>query len=202
MYLEELLDSGNFTIATGRIASDFRQARRLPPLYQLGVLVRGMEERAGHLESRGIGPFFIAQGSPVFWNERGRLLKPTVKLGLAFHKGVQIELIEPIRDADFYAARLDPAGGMPVHHLGFLVDDVDMHAFELNKSGCPTWVRGTISRFPVRAEFAYMDTEDKAGIVIEFITMKYFGLRIPAPKALYHLLGAVQRLSGPRCWKA
>ncbi|HOM30197.1 MAG TPA: VOC family protein [Deltaproteobacteria bacterium] len=200
MYLEDLLEADNFTIEATKIAGRFREEHRLPLLYQLGVVVTGIEDCASRLEDKGIGPFFIAKGSPVFWNERGRLGKPTVKLGVAFFRGVQIELIEPLDDALFYSSHLDPQGRMVVHHLGFLVGDVDKEALALNREGCPTWVRGTIREFPVTAEFAYMDTVDKAGIIIEFITMKYLGLRLPVPHAIYHALGALQKASGARCW--
>ncbi len=197
--LDELLSSDNFTLAASRIAKGFRDRYGLPLLHQLGIVVPDIEAAASTLEARGMGPFFIVSGSPVFWNERGRLKDISVKIGLAYHKGVEIELIEPGKNAEFYRDRMDPSGRMAVHHLGFLVDDVDAHAAVLEKDCMRTWVRGTIHAFPTTAQFAYMDTEAQAGIIVEYITMRYFGLRLPMPPPVFHGLGRLEKTLGVRC---
>ena len=199
VYLDELLRADNFTLAVSRIAQGFRDRYELPLLHQLGVVVSDIEAAASQLEAKGMGPFFIASGSPVFWNERRKLGNLKIKLGIAYHKGVEVELIEPVEGAGFYGSWLDPNGRMVVHHLGFIVNDVDAYAAVLEKDGFPTWVRGYIRAFPTTAEFAYMDTVDGAGIIIEFITMRLFGLRLPIPHAVFHALGNVEKTIGIRC---
>lgn len=199
VYLDDLLRADNFTLAVSRIAQDFRERFELPLLHQLGVVVSDIETASAQLEVQGMGPFFIISGSPVFWNERGRIRDVAVKIGIAYHKGVEVELIEPVRNAEFYRDRVDPSGRMAVHHLGFLVDDVDRHAAMFSRDGMRTWVRGTIHAFPSTAEFAYMDTEDRAGIIIEFITMRLLGLRLPLPHAAFHALGYLEKATGVRC---
>jgi hypothetical protein len=199
IYLDELLSSDNFTMAASRIAQGFRDRYELPLLHQLGIVVPDIEAAASTLEARGMGPFFIISGSPVFWNERGRLRDISIKIGLAYHRGVELELIEPGENAEFYRDRMGPSGRMAVHHLGFLVDDVDVHAAVLEKDGLRTWVRGTIHAFPSTAQFAYMDTEARAGIIVEYITMRYFGLRLPMPHAVFHGLGRLEKTLGLRC---
>lgn len=200
-YLEDLLDAPNFTLETSRLGKDFRARHKLPLLYQLGVVVKDIESCAARIETRGIGPFFIAQGKAASWRERGRDATPVARLGMASHLGVQIELIEPIEDADFYADWLDEKGRMVVHHLGFVVDDVDRHAGVLEKQGYPTWVRGSIRNLGLAIDFAYMDTIADAGIVIEFISMRCLGIPMVAPPALYQALGALECLTGVRCLK-
>jgi hypothetical protein len=199
IYLDELLSSDNFTLATSRIAQGFRHRYELPLLHQLGIVVPDIEAAASSLEARGMGPFFIVSGRPVFWNELGRLRDISLKIGLAYHRGVELELIEPGENAEFYRDRMDPSGRMVVHHLGFLVDDVEAHAAVLGKDGMRTWVRGTIRAFPSTAQFAYMETEAQAGIIVEYITMRYFGLRLPMPHAVFNGLGRLEKALGVRC---
>ncbi len=199
MYLDELLQADNFTLATSRIAQSFRERHGLPLLHQLGIVIPNIEAAAAELEAKGIGPFFILSGSPVFWNERRMLRDVNVKLGIAYYRGVEIELIEPVENAEFYGNHLDPGGRMVVHHLGFIVDDVDRYAEMLETEGSTTWVRGTIRTFPTTAEFAYMDTVGKAGIIVEFITMRLLGLRVPIPHAVFHALGRAEKALGIKC---
>ncbi|HPC46677.1 MAG TPA: VOC family protein [Deltaproteobacteria bacterium] len=201
IYLEDLLEAPNFTLETGRIAAGFRAAHELPPLYQLGVVVKDIESCAARLEARGLRPFFIAQGTAAAWAEREMTGKPTARLGMGFHHGVQIELIEPVDNAFFYTSSLDDQGRMSVHHIGFLVRDVDAWAHSFEQKGLPTWVRGTIRNLGLTIEFAYMDTVADAGIIIEFIGVKCLGIPMPVPPAVYHALGGIERLIGVRCLK-
>jgi len=153
------------------------------------------------LEQRGIGPFFLASGSPVLWNERGQARKFSGGLGLAFFKGHELELLEPGQGSDFYRRSLDPHGGTVIQHLGFLVSDVDEWANKLVKQGYPIWVRGRIKTGPLVTEFAYMDTESEAGLVIEFICWRFFGIRISPFPSLIHGLGRLEKWSGKRMIK-
>jgi hypothetical protein len=47
-------------------------------------------------------------------------------------------------------------------------------------------------------EFAYMDTMEEAGLVIEFIRMTLLGRAISPAPGLIHLVGRLQKLSGRR----
>lgn len=201
IYFDDLLKDNNIDYTVSRIAKDFREKHKFPEVRQLGVIVADVETAAEKLEEKGIGPFFIASDTLKFWNERGEKRTFSGKLGMAIYKGYEIELLEPGVGSTFYKICVDEKCRMVVQHLGFLVKDVDSCRTELEKAGCPTWVRGQIKSFPIVTDFAYMDSVEQAGIILEFIDMRFFGLPIKTPGAIYHNLGRLEKITGIRCLK-
>jgi hypothetical protein len=196
---KELLNADNFTLAVSRLAKDFRDKYNFPLIHQLGVVVPDVEDAAAELEAKGMGPFFITTLKPVFWNERRRLGNLTGKVGIAYHKGFEVELLEPGQGSTFYKDCIDPDCSMVVQHLGFLTNNVDVQAARLEKDGYPTWIRGTIRVIPASVEFAYIDTVADAGLVLEFISWKLMGLPFSIPQALFHAVGHMEKAVGIRC---
>jgi hypothetical protein len=196
--LDDLFKADNFGDAVSGLASVFRTDYKLPEIHQLGIVVSDVEMAAVQLEEKGIGPFFIASGSPVLWKERGEDGNFEGKLGIAYHQGFELELLEPGKGSDFYRQSLDPEGGMVVQHLGFLVPDVDTSAEMLAASGYPLWIRGKLKSGPSTADFAYMDTVGDAGLVIEFICWKLMGLRFNTPPSIFHAIGRIEKWTGKR----
>ena len=199
VFFDDLLSADNFTLAVSSLAHEFREKYDLPQLHQLGIVVSDVEKAAAILEEKGMSPFFIASGSPVAWNERGQDGQFTGKMGISYHKGVEIELLEPGVGSGFYKACVDPDCRMVVQHLGFLVNDVDAWADRLVKDGYPVWVRGKIRAFPATSEFAYMDTVEKTGLVIELICWKILGIRFKPPSGIFKAVGRIEKTIGIRC---
>jgi hypothetical protein len=199
MFFEDLLKTDNFTLAVSNLAGEFRDRYELPGLHQLGLVVPDVEAAAVALEAQGMGPFFIASGKPVSWVERGVENSFEGKMGIAYHKGVEVELLEPGTGSDFYAQRLDPESRMVIQHLGFIVGDVDGYASRLAKDGYPVWVRGKLRAGPATTDFAYMDTVKETGLVIEFICWKFLGVPMKVPPAIFRTVGIVEKAIGIRC---
>ncbi|MBN2283557.1 MAG: VOC family protein [Deltaproteobacteria bacterium] len=196
--LEHLLEEADFGRAASGLAADFRGKYGLPPIHQLGLVVADVEEAAQRLEKRGIGPFFIAAGSPVYWRERGTEGAFRGKMGIAYLSGLELELLEPGEGSDFYRRSLDPGRGTVVQHLGMIVKDVDEWAGRLVAAGFPIFIRGRLRAFPMTTEFAYMDTEETAGFIMEFISWKLFGMPFSMPPSVFHAIGRLERWSGKR----
>jgi len=196
--LEDLLKTGDLASASTGLAAGIRTRFSLPPLHQLGLVVPDAEKAASDLEAQGVRRFLILGGRPVLWRERGEERSPQGKMGLAFHQGLELELLEPMRGSDFYRQHLDPAGRPLVQHLGFLVDDVDGWAGKLTVAGFPIWVRGRLQLGPLRCEFAYMDTISDAGLVVEFIRWQLFGRAFSPPAGVLGGLARLVRWSGRR----
>jgi hypothetical protein len=196
--LDDVFKTDDFSNAVDGLASAFRADHKLPEIHQLGIVVSDVEMAAIKLEEKGIGPFFIASGSPVLWRERGEERNFEGKMGIAYHQGFELELLEPGKGSDFYRQALDPKGAMVVQHLGFLVPDVDTWAETLTASGYPLWIRGKLKSGPSTADFAYMDTVADAGLVIEFICWKLMGIRFNTPPFIFHTIGRIEKWSGKR----
>ena len=198
-YLADLLDAPSFRRAAEQLCHRTRDAHDFPRLHQLGVVVPDVERAAAELEARGIGPFFIASGRPIFWRENGQKGNPRLKLGLAYCQRTEIELLEPAEGSDFYADSLDPDGRPVVHHLGFLVDDVDAWSEKLKASGTDVYIRGQLKGIGLTADFAYMHRIEGDDLFMEFIRVKLFGVPIRLSAAKVHPIGWIQKQTGKRC---
>lgn len=200
IFLSDLLAAKDFKSATDELAREFRKRHGLPALHQLGLVVASAEAAARELEGRGLGPFFMASGQPVIWRERGEERTFRGKMGLAYHHGRELELLEPGQGSDFYRQHLDAAGKIVVQHLGFLAPEVDEWAGKLEKQGVPVVVRGRLKSGPLCTDFVYLDTMRELGIIIEFISWKVFGRLITPSAGLAHSLGRLQKWTGKRSW--
>jgi len=199
IYLDDLLKATDFRQAVEDLAADFRKTHGLPQIHQLGLLVEDVETAAKELEAQGIGPFFIAAGSPVFWMERGDKKAIQGRLGLAYHQGIELELLEPMDGSEFYTRSLDPDGRIVVQQLGFLVDDVETWADQLTMAGTSLWLLGRLKIGPANYDFAYMKPmEEKRNMIIELITWRLLGKPIGPPKRLLKTLGKLQKITGKR----
>jgi len=198
MFFDELLQAKDFRTAVDEIGKDFRARFALPAIHQLGLVVPDVEQAADELESKGLGPFFIVNGSVDVWQERGDEKGFAGKMGLAGYKGYEIELLEPGDGSDFYSRCVDSGGRPVVQHLGFMVNDVDIWASVLSQAGCPVWVKGDMGVWPVRTRFAYMDTVKESGIIMEFINWSVFGVTFQPPMLLYRGLAGLEKRTGVR----
>ena len=198
LLLEEVLKSGDLALAGKELAAGFRARFGLPPLYELGLVVPDAEKAAGDLEAQGVRRFLILGGRPVLWRDRGEEGSPQGKMGLAFHQGVELELLEPMQGSSFYDQAIDAEGRPVVHHLGFLVDDVDGWAGKLSAAGFPVWVRGRLQLGPLRCEFVYMDTVADAGVIVECIDWRLSGRAFSPPATVLGGLAQLVRWTGRR----
>ena len=77
------------------------------------------EKAAGDLEAQGVRRFLILGGRPVLWRERGEERSPQGKMGLAFHQGLELELLEPMRARTFTGSPSIPRAGRWCSTWGF-----------------------------------------------------------------------------------
>lgn len=199
IYFDDLVERGDFMCEVAGLSRHVRAAFGFPSLHQLGIVVPDVEEAAARLETDGFGPFFIAQGAPVFWHENERAFRVSGKMGLAYYRGIEIELLEPLEGSAFYHAALDPDGRPVVQHLGFLVDDVDVWAGRLRSSGTGVRVRGRLKTGAVKTDFVYMDPNEEDGLIMEFIAWELFGRPMKPGPAIAHTIGRIQKWTGKRC---
>ena len=141
----------------------------LPPVYQLGYVVRDIEKACRYYESVfGTGPF----SNVIDVNMDGALLrgKPvetTIKVAFVDSGDVQIELIEPVVGKNLYTEFLETRGE-GIHHLAYKVDDIEaVKAVYTEKVGEPIF-----SRDMGIMEFAYFDTSEVGGLMIEFLCFR------------------------------
>jgi methylmalonyl-CoA/ethylmalonyl-CoA epimerase len=132
------------------------------------LVVKDMEKAIKYFEALDIGPFpaFLGgegmsftgktvHGKPVDYDMDLRLARST--LG-----GLEIELIQPLKGESIYKEFLEEKGE-GIHHLAFVVEDVDAEIADLEKKGFKVLQTGAMPN----AKWAYVDTDEPGGMVIE-----------------------------------
>ena len=142
---------------------------KLPPVYQIGFVVRDIEKTCKHYESiLGTGPFSevidVDMDGALL---RGRPVETRIKVAFVQSGDVQIELIQPVEGENVYTEFL-ARKGEGIHHLAYQVEDMDAMKARFAHMG----IDPVFSRDMGVMEFAYFDTSEVGGLMIEFLHFK------------------------------
>jgi 4-hydroxyphenylpyruvate dioxygenase-like putative hemolysin len=144
-------------------------AVRLPPVEQIGIVVRDVDQAVEYFTSTfGWGPFKIREGEQKGFTYDGRTGDCRLKMAFARSGNVEIELIQVLEGETPHSDFLRRHGeGM--QHLRFRVDDCEGMLAALAKEGVePLWSQ----KFPGIAAFAYMKTDKTSGLMVELFEKK------------------------------
>jgi methylmalonyl-CoA/ethylmalonyl-CoA epimerase len=142
---------------------------RLPPVEQIGIVVRDVDQAAEYFTSVfGWGPFKIRESEMKGPTYNGRSGDCRLKLAFARSGDVEIELIQVLEGetphSDFLRRH-----GEGLQHLRFRVDDCDGMIAALASEGVdPLWHQ----KFPGIAAFAYMKADKTSGLMVELFEKK------------------------------
>jgi len=133
-------------------------------LHHLSIVVRNMDEAIKFYESLGIGPFkdYPPLKEYVNLNVQDETGFFNLKFKIAQVGDIQIQLCQPGEGKSPYKDFLEKKGE-GVYHLGFVVDDVDGSEAKLKEMGLQVLSSG---RREDGSGFSYMDTAQKAGVVL------------------------------------
>ena len=96
MLFADMLVNPDFNTRMQAVAAPFRKKAGIPfRVYQAGIVVPDVEAAAAALEAQGFGPFMIAAGTLPRWTERDAEGMFHGKMGVAYHDGMELELLEP-----------------------------------------------------------------------------------------------------------
>ena len=137
-------------------------------VYQIGVIVRDMDEAVAFYEGLGIGPFESPK-DPVPLVDRRVYGNPAPdvknRVGKAQMGGVQFELVQPIAGESVQKEFLEKHGE-GINHLGFLVEDLEGEVAKLLAKGFRVI---SSAKRAAGGAMAYLDTDKVGGIVFELI---------------------------------
>lgn len=147
-------------------------AVRLPPVEQIGIVVRDVDQAAGFFASAfGWGPFKVREGEQKGFNYDGRTGDCRLKMAIARSGDIEIELIQVIEGETPHSEFLR-RHGEGLQHLRFRVGDIDAMTAALAREGVdPLWSQ----RFPGVAAFAYMKADRTSGLTVELFEKKESG---------------------------
>ena len=161
------------TGASGRVLrkKEAEGSLTFPDPCQIGVVVKDLDKSMEMYSSLfGVGPWKVVDLPSMDATFHGKPVKYKVRAALAKLGCIVIELVEVLEGetthTEFFRER-----GEGIHHIAFLVDDLDKAVAEWEAAGIKVLQR---SEIPVQKEgdtasYAYMDTEDLVGILLEFI---------------------------------
>ena len=132
--------------------------------YQVGVVVRDLDEAVAFYERLGIGPF--VEGPSAHTVERRIYGKPNteakVKGRLSQMGNIEFELLQPVAGRTIQADFLDQHGEGVVHICAH-TDDLERDMEELTGLGYEVISEGRLSD---GGQFAYFDTRRVGGVIL------------------------------------
>jgi len=138
---------------------------KLPPVHQVGIVVKNIEKAADYFTSTfGIGPFSIIDVDMEGVIQQGKPIGTKIKAGFAQSGPLEIELIQPVEGENIYTEFL-ATKGEGLHHLQFQVEDMDAMLAEFAKDGIEPIFHHNIQGFA----FAYLNTDKVGGVIIELV---------------------------------
>ena len=105
------------------MGDDIHQQLDLPDLNQVGFVVRSLDEALALYEPL-FGPFSTMDPGPMTYDYRGAQEECEMRLAFGKSGDVEIELIEWVSGGCPHKEFID-AGREGMHHLRFIVDDLD-----------------------------------------------------------------------------
>ena len=131
---------------------------KFPQVDQIGIVVKDMEKSLKFYEQM-FGPPFLTLESDV---KSGKL-----KISLFQVGEIQLELIEVVEGETIHSKFLRETGE-GLHHIGFIVEDIEEELIRLEKEGISVLERGIIQEM---VKFVYLDTQKRLGIILELIQL-------------------------------
>ena len=160
---------------------------KVPWLGQLGIVVRDIDETMRHYEDvYGIGPWAVFTGEPERCTDRGRDITFKGKMAMAQAGPVQIELIQVLEGETLHSDFLEEHGE-GLHHVGFFVQDLDTRLAAAREAGIEVLQWGLLKQMGLSIEYAYLDTRETGGVIIEYIQPRFLGLPFPMRSPLLRL---------------
>ena len=143
---------------------------KLPPVEQVGIVVKDIERTVKHYETTfGWGPFNIAEVNLEGCMFHGKPTDCRLKMAFASSGPIEIELIQVLEGDSPHKEFLDQKGE-GIHHLRFSVDDLEGTLAEWAKDGIePVW-QHSMPEFGV--SWAYVNTDTLGGVMAELIEIK------------------------------
>lgn len=134
---------------------------------QIGIVVPDMEKAIKfYQDTMGI-TFNVLQREPEMCELHGKPTNFQLKTGFAFLSGLQLELIQVVDGYSAHSEFLEknPQGGM--HHVAVYVEDLEAEVSKYLDASVELIARGEY----MRTKWAYLDSTDQAGLLLELIEL-------------------------------
>lgn len=169
------------------IPDSVRKRLRLPKVGQIGFVVADLDKTLSYYrDTFGIGPWLLMDERPEPCIEDGKEIHPVLRIALAYVGAVQLELIQIIEGESFHLRHIRESKS-GVHHLGFMVGDIEKRLEACREAGIGILHQGTIRETGFMVNYAYLDTVDLTGTVIEFVQWRLGPIRVPVNRLVHNM---------------
>ncbi len=170
-----------------------RDPIKVKKLSQVGIVVRDLNQAMDFYQNIfGIGPWMLFDFEPFHCEVRGCEISPKIKIALAYAGGVQFELIQVEEGRTIHQEFLEE-GREGLHHLGFFVYNLEERLKACRERGIEVLERGSAKQLGSTIHYAYLDTAQAGGVILEYIQSSFLGIPVkmwpPLVKAVYWLAG-------------
>jgi methylmalonyl-CoA/ethylmalonyl-CoA epimerase len=142
--------------------------KSLKKIDQVCLVVRDLQKTIEHYWTNfGIGPWKIFLFEEPLLREmtiKGKSAKYRILIGMCQLENIYFEIIQPLSGDTTYKEFLEEKGE-GLHHLGFIVDNLDSEMKKFETNGLGTIQTGRFQG----GGFAYFDTQEKFGTILELI---------------------------------
>lgn len=173
------------------ISDAVKKQLRLPEVGQIGYVVTDVPNTiAYYKDAFGISPWMLLDERPEPCIEKGKEVHPLLRIALAYEDSVQLELIQVLEGETFHLNHVKE-GKKEAHHLGFMVHNINKRLADCHKMGIEILQRGTIKDIGLTIDYAYLDTVDQAGIIIELLQWRLGPVPLPVNRLVFNFLCSV-----------
>jgi catechol 2,3-dioxygenase-like lactoylglutathione lyase family enzyme len=164
-----------------------RSQLRLPKVGQIGYVVNNIHKAIAYYKNAlGISPWLLLDERPDPCIQRGETVYPLLRIGLSYVGSVQIELIQVAEGQSVHLSHLKEPEGR-IHHLGFMVQDIDKRLQDYQSVGIDVLQLGVIRESGITVKYAYLDVVDKAGTIFELVQWRLGLLPLPTSRPVFNL---------------
>jgi hypothetical protein len=161
----------------------------LPPVTQIGMVVPDLFEGVRlYRNFLGIPKWYHTVITDCSYYYRNKPIDILLDIAVGYSGKTQIELIQ-VKGSDDNIYRAHPGeAGFGFHHFGVVVDNLENARRIMWDRGFAPLQEGTLKYAGGgKTKVAYLDTIDKAGLILELIETKAFGLNMGMPQWLINL---------------
>jgi len=170
------------------VAKSIAKQLKLPKLGQIGYVVKDVDKTVSYYrDTFGIRPWMLSDERPEPCIEKGKEVHPLLRIALAYMGSVQVELIQVVEGESVHLNHPEESQWR-IHHLGFMVQDISKRLDACQKSGIDILQRGTIKDIGFTVDYAYLDTVQQAGVVMELIQWRLGALPLPTNSLTFNIL--------------
>ncbi len=173
------------------ISDAVKKQLRLPEVGQIGYVVTDVPNTITYYKDAfGISPWMLLDERPEPCVERGKEVHPLLRIALAYEDSVQLELIQVMEGETFHLNQVKEGkeSKEEAHHLGFMIQNINKRLDDCHKMGIEILQRGTIKDSGLTIDYAYLDTVDQVGIIIELLQWRLGPVPLPVNKLVFNFL--------------